>query len=327
MPDEYGEWWTRCNHSGPGITNNLPGDPFVDEGRDFDLTASLYGGGATPYPMMTMAVEMRNRYFWHNAEFARKQMNQAFFSKHGRYDAYQVPGHPKFPYQNYSYWPVQAAMNNKSGKHGNTDIYLHVLGKEKYSVDLLPNGPWDGIVSILLKIDLTVPGTLTVTAVRDAIRNAILTFNGQFSATGSTGVTTDVKADTVAFTKAEVRFSPRFLISNPNPAQTSFVFGGNYANDYAGWQGWIGTHFQMNVIDNKGVVAPAVPVPSAFTAVAGGGIKLGVDSSKAWKAQLTADVQALLPGMLGINLGGAVIVGNDLTPLVSSVIQTNAKVQ
>ncbi len=328
MPDEYGEWWTRCNHSGPGITNNIPGDPFVDEGRDFDLTASLYGGGATPYPMMTMAVEMRNRYFWHNAEFARKQMNQAFFSKHGKYDAYQVPGHPSFPYQNYSYWPVQAAMNRKSGNHGDTDIYLHVLGKEKYSLDLLPNGPWDGIVSILLKIDLTVPGTLTVTDVRDAIRNAILTFNGQFSATGSTGVTTDVKADTATFTKAEVRFSPRFLISNVNPSQTSFVFPGNtYAQDYAGWQGWIRTHFQANVIDNAGVVAPAVPVASAFTAKNGGAIKLGVDSSKAWKAQLTADVQALLPNMLGITLGGAVIAANDLTSLVSSVIQTNAKVQ
>ena len=63
------------------------------------------------------------------------------------------------------------------------------------------------------------------------------------------------------------------------------------------------------------------------TGAVGGAIKLGVDSSKAWKAQLTADVQALLPGMLGINLAGPVMVGNDLTPIVSSVIQTNAKVQ
>ena len=326
LPDEYGEWWERCNHNGPGILNNIPADPFCDEGRDIDLAATLYGGGAAPYPIMTMAVEMRNRYFWHNAEFARKHIKIPLYSKHGAYHEYKVPGHPKFPYRTYAYWPVRKKMNRRSGKHGATDIYLHVLGKETFTQALMPNGPWDGMVSILIKIDLTVPATVSVTDVRDAIRNAILIFNQQFSATGSTRVKTDdspVLKEEVKFTKAVVRFSPRFLISNVNPTQTSFSFGGGYAKDYAGWQGWVKTHFQVNVVDNAGAKAP---VPSAFNAKKGGAMTFGIDSTKAWKPTLAADVQALLPDMLGIQLSGAVIAAKDLTPLVGDVIHSNAKV-
>ncbi len=333
MPDEYGEWWTRCNHNGPGLTNNIPGDPYVDEGRDFDLTNSLYGPGQTvgPYPMMTMAVSMRNRYFWHNAEFARKHIGVPFYSKHDAYPEYKVPGHPQYPYRTYTYWPVRKSMNRKKGKHGAVDLYLHTLGKEEFTLARMPNGPWDGMVSILLKIDLgTIPATLVVQDVRDAIRNAIVAFNQQFSATGSSFVRTDaVLKDLVHFDKAVVRFSPRFLIANVNPLQTQFLFNPapqTYAQDYTGWQGYIGTHFQITVVDNAGVVAPAVPVPSGWAAAKGGAMNLGVDSTKAWKAQLAADVQALLPDMLGIKVKGGVIAAKDLTALVGEVIHWKTKV-
>jgi hypothetical protein len=327
MPDEYGEWWERCNHFGPGITNNIPADPFVDEGRDFDLAASLYGGGTTPYPIMTMAVEMRNRYFWHNAEYARMHLKIPFFVKHGAYTEYKVPGHPNYPASNYTYWPIRDSMNLASGNHGKVDVYLHALGKERFSQDLMPKGPWDGILSVLIKIDLTVPAGLNVTDVRDVIRNAILAFNQTFSATGTTKVATDPAGTNTDLALAHVvfRFSPRFLISNVNPKQTSFLFDPpkTYAADYAGWQGWIGTHFQVNVVDNKG--AP-VAVPSAFAAPAGGAINVGIDSSKAWKPALAADVKALLPDMLGIAPAGGVIQAGDLTPFAKAVIDKNAQV-
>jgi hypothetical protein len=328
LPDEYGEWWERCNHFGPGVTNNTPADPFVDEGRDFDLTASLYGG-ATPYPMMTMAVEMRNRYFWHNAEYSRKHTKVPYFTKHGAYPAYKVPGHPNFPDSSYTYWPVRDKMNLASGKHGKVDVYLHALGKEHFSQVLMPKGPWDGILSVLIKIDLTVPAGLSVQDVRNTIRNAILTFNQQFSATGTTKVPIDPAGSNtnLALPKVVFRFSPRFLIANVNPAQTSFSFNPpkTYAGDYAGWGGWIGTHFQVNVVDNKAAKKGAA-VKSGFVAAAGGAIKFGIDSSKAWKPGLTADVQALLPDMLGIAVKGGVITAADLTPLAKAVIDTNAKV-
>jgi hypothetical protein len=327
LPDEYGEWWERCNHNGPGVINNIPADPFVDEGRDFDLNASLYKGGATPYPMMTMAVEMRNRYFWHNAEYARKHTNSPLYSKHGAYTDYKVPGHPKFPNRTYAYWPIREKMKFASGSHGNVDIYLHALGKEHFTQKLMPNGPWDGVLSVLLKFDLTVPATVNVTDVRDVVRNAILTFNKSFSANGTTNTITDKGNKDLALAKVIFRLSPRFLISNVNPNQTDFLFGPpkGYASDYAGWQGWIGTHFQANVIDNKGAKKGAA-VPSAFVNKAGGALKLGIDSSKGWKPALTADIQRLLPDMLGIALKGAVLTAADLTPLAATVIDKNAKV-
>ena len=93
-----------------------------------------------------------------------------------------------------------------------------------------------------------------------------------------------------------------------------------------GWQGWAGTHFQVTVADNQGKAA-AKQVVSGFTAKKGGAMQFGIDSSKGgWKAQLLADVQALIPDMLGIKLKGAVIAANDVTPLVASVIHNNAKV-
>ena len=348
LPDEYGEWWMRCNHNGPGVTNNIPGDPFVDEGRDQDLANSLYANptgdpkSPNPYPMMTMAVEMRNRYFWHNAEFARKHIEIPFYSKHGADAEYKLPGHPKFPYRIYTYWPVRKKMNRKKGKHGATDIYLHALGKEKF---MLPGGPWDGMVSILLKIDIgPIPASINsgegdVRALRDAIRNAILAFNQRFSATGSTGVKTDkstVLRDDVKFSHAVVRFSPRFLMAD---VDTTLSAGDqtNYAGNYNYWQTNIGTHFQMTLVDNTGKVPDTDPnwaktaankkvIPSGFAAKNGGAITLGVTTGGGWDARLTADVQALLPDMLGIKVKGGVITAKDLTPLVAAVIHSNAKV-
>ena len=101
--------------------------------------------------MMTMAVEMRNRYFWHNAEYARKHTTIPLYTKtkHGSgsiYEEYKVPGHPNYPTETYTYWPVREKMNRASGKHGKVDIYLHALGKEHFTQKLIPKGPWDGAV-------------------------------------------------------------------------------------------------------------------------------------------------------------------------------------
>ena len=100
-----------------------------------------------------MAVEMRNRYFWHNTEYARKQLGVPLFSKHNTYPEYKVPGHPNYPDSSYTYWPIRDKMGLTSGtKHGNVDIYLHALGKERFTQALMAGGPWDGMVSVLIKI-------------------------------------------------------------------------------------------------------------------------------------------------------------------------------
>jgi hypothetical protein len=322
LPDEYFERLMYCSAQAPGITCNTPGDPFVDEGGRPDLAASLAAAiPNTPYPMMTHMVELRNRYFWHNAEFARKHTGIAFYSKHGAYAEYKVPGHPKFPYRSYVYWPVRKKMNRKGGKHGAVDIYLHTLGKEAYSINRIPNGPWDGIVSILIKIDLSWPAAVAVTDIRDTIRNVFLGFNQQYSATGTTGVNTDTSKairDDVTFTKAEVRFSPRFLVADP--AQ-----GAQYVNTYTWLRNSIGTHFQVNVVDNAGKKM-ADKVATGFTGRRGGALRLAIDSTGPWMAFMGNEVRALLPEILGVKLAGAALAAADLKPLVGSVIHTNATV-
>jgi hypothetical protein len=330
LPDEYAERAMYCSHGTAGVIDNTPSDHFVDEGLFPDLAVSLSAANPAnpPYPVMSHTVDMRNRYFWHNAEFARKHTEVPFYSKHGGYDEYKVPGHPKFPIRNYVYWPVRKKMNRKKRSHGAADVYLHVLGKEKFTQNLLPPGNYDGMVSVLVKIDLTVLNALDVNTVRNRIRNAFLGFNQQFSATGSTGVKTDksrVIRDNVKFAEALVRFSPRFLISNtpggaPDP---------NYTTIYNSLQNDIGSHFQITVTDNKGKVGPAVVNSGFVDEKKGGAMNLGVDSALiGWEVLLQAKVEALIPEMLGIKPSGAggVIKGKDLNSLVGSVIHSNAKV-
>ncbi len=212
MPDEYGEWWNRCSHNGPGISCNIPGDPFADEGRDFDLTSALNGGANPPYPIMTMTVEMRNRYFWHNAEFARKFIKEPMYSKYGAtYAEYKVPGHPNYPRRHYTYWPIASAMNFALGAKGQADIYLHAAGKEKYTVALMPGGPYDAILSVLIKLALY-EATGNDNLFRNAIRNTILAYNKRYYSLGDATVTTDAGAKNLSYAKSIFRFSPRFLI-------------------------------------------------------------------------------------------------------------------
>ncbi|BDC52149.1 hypothetical protein F183_A44640 [Bryobacterales bacterium F-183] len=326
LPDEYGEWWNYCNHSGPGIANNTPADPFVDEGTSHDL---MPGGAlvANQFAMMVQNVLPRNRYFWHNAEFARKHTKVPLFVGYDALQEYKVPGHPQYPYRTYTYWPVRQKMNRTSGKHGKVDVYLHALGKDKFAENILPNGPFNAMVSVLVKIDLgNIPNTVVVTDVRDLIRNAFLMLNQQFRATGRATVVTDEGNKPYPITKAVVRFSPRFLIGNVDATMAPMWSPApkSYGQDYASWQGFIKTHFQMTVNDANGVGAPPA---TAFNGATGGAITVGIDSTNpAWKPKLTADIQALIPAMLGVSATGGVIAAKDLVSLVGSVIDNNAKV-
>lgn len=250
MPDEYGEWWSRCSHSGPGVTCNIPGDPFVDEGRDFDLVGSLYGAAAPPYPMMTMTVEMRNRYFWHNAEFARKFVKESMFVKHGKYAEYNLPGHPQYPRRSYTYWPISAVTNAKLGAKGGADIYLHAAGKERFTVDLMPKGTYDGIVSVLLKIALY-EATGTDTLFRDAIRNPMLAYNKKFFGSGTATVTTDAGNKDLDYARTIFRFSPRFLIQGVDTS-LSAAEQASYPADFANLLARFGVHSSVNVVNAKG---------------------------------------------------------------------------
>ena len=250
LPDEYGEWWNNCSHNGPGISCNIPGDPFVDEGRDFDLVNSLYSKANPPYPMMTMTVEMRNRYFWHNAEFARKFIRESFFTKHDKYPVYKVPGHPNYPRRHYTYWPIGSAINQALGAKGKADVYLHAAGKERYTVDLMPKGPYDGILSILTRLALYEAfGNDAI--FRNNIRNTILAYNKRFYGAGDATVPTDSGNQKFNYARTIFRFSPRFLINGVDttlsPADQMA-----YPGRFKALLGSFGVHFSINIVNAKG---------------------------------------------------------------------------
>jgi hypothetical protein len=247
LPDEYAERVNWGSHRQPGVSCNTPGDPFIDEGMYPDLTATLYpGAGDDRYPMMTQTVEMRNRYFWHNAEFARKFIGEPLFVKHGKYPDYKLPGHPNYPRYTYVYWPVNAAMSQALGKTGQADIYLSASGKDAYTVTLMPKGVYDGFLTLLLKLGLY-EATGKDDPFRNNIRNTISAYNQKYIGVGDIDVPTDGgKKKTVTFDRAMFRISPRFAIQGDDGS-----LGANYAKRFKAALATFGVHFSINVIDAK----------------------------------------------------------------------------
>lgn len=329
FPDEYSERINRCSHGASGIGYNSPGDQFVSDGYYHDLTASLFGAahgaGTAPIAMMCQNNVPRNRYFWQNAEFARKHANLPFYAKlGGALPEYKVPGHPNFPQRNYVHWPVRDAIMKTRGKHGKFDVMLHAAGKDHYTVNLLPMAPVDAFLAIILKIDITFPaaGVAAASVLRDIMRSEILTANGKFKATGDAEVLTDLGKKTYPITSGSLRVSPRFIISNPDPS-ASWV-GKNYPVAYAAAKAKFGVHFTANVVNNAGKVGKAI-APSAWTSKHA--FDLAVDfTAPTANADLAALTQQFLQEMLGLTFNKAGVQAADLTDIAKLVIQKNAKV-
>ena len=267
LPDEYAEDDFYNSRGTPGFSTNTPGDPFLDEGARPDFNSSLYAAGDPPYPIMTFTVEMRNRYFWHNAEFARKYIKEPMYSKYGAYPAYEVPPHPNYPRKQYNHWPVNFAGNQGLGAKGKVDIFLHAAGKERYTLDLVPKGPYDGIVSVLIKLVLyeTTAGASKLVAVRNAINNVVRNYNKLFYGKGDIGVPIDdgkggSTNKNYTLGKTMFRLSARFLFDPVDLLSTdpSFKTPADFTAHKTNWNAktastlaTFGKHFEVNVVDSK----------------------------------------------------------------------------
>ena len=271
LPDEYAEDEMWASQGAPGFSCNTPGDPFVDEGARPDFNSTVYTTANPPYPMMSFTVEMRNRYFWHNAEFARKFVKEPMLAKYGTYPEYSVPGHPSFPRSQYSYWPIGNALNQKLGANGKADIYLHAAGKERYTIDLLPKGPYDGFVTVLIKLVIyeSTAGPSRIDPVRKAVRNAMLDYNQRYYCAGDASVLIDDGVGgpgvpkVFTYSKAALRLSPRFAVDPVDKTATDAAFAGKKAPDdfntyqtkYAATVAKaikaFGQHFAVNIVDAK----------------------------------------------------------------------------
>jgi hypothetical protein len=106
------------SHDHPGIRCNLPGDPFTDDGV-YTPDSRSYGIGSPG--LMSYAMEMRNRYGWHSAEFARVVGGlPPLYVKHKDFAEYKVPPHADAPKRNYSYWPISEAIDQAQERTANS---------------------------------------------------------------------------------------------------------------------------------------------------------------------------------------------------------------
>ncbi len=328
FPDEYSERMSHASHGASGISYNSPGDQFVSDGFFHDLTASLFGAAhaasTAPIAMMAQNNVPRNRYFWQNAEFARKQSGIPFFAKlGGGLPDYKVPGHPNFPQRNYVHWPVKTAINRSRGAHGLFDLLLHAAGKDHYTVNLLPNPPVDAFLAIIIKIDITFPAGVGLSPgqIRNIMRNEILTTNGKFTVSGVAKVQTDAGVKDYTINQGSLRVSPRFIISNTDPTA---AYKATYPAQYKSSRATFGVHVAANVVDNAGKVGKAIVAPAwkgkhAFTMAAD-------FTAPTINADLATQTQQFLQEMLGAVFNPVGIQTADLTEIAKVVIKKNANV-
>ncbi len=333
LPDEYYERMNWNSQGVAGILCNIPGDPFVDEGSIFDTSNSFYGAAYVPgnaaattalFPMMNHQVDRRNRHLWHAAEYSRKHIGEKFLVKIGAtYPEYRIPGHPKYPKQTYVYWPANAAINYTKGTRGKMDVYLHVAGKDRYTVTLLPNqyggaNPFEGFLTVLLKVKLTAAPTVNAKAVRNLVRNAILPLNGTLYSTGDIDVTTDAGKETVTMSKCYLRVTPRFLMTNVPVGGNAAVY--NAATNQL--QTNVGTHLDLQVTDKAGGGASGYAPKNARH------LDLVVDVAGDPNVvnTLTGLINQYVFEMLGVPAGGAANAAN-LKHIAQKVFTKNGDVQ
>jgi len=153
----------------------------------------------------------RNRHFWHSAEFSRLATKADFKVKLGAYEKYQVPAHPNASDKSFTYWPAQLVTDHTKGAHGKFDIFLFPAGNERFTQDVLPKGPWDGFLILIIKIRFDFDTALDYKDLLPQMRAAVLEHNGKYYATGALPKAAGVNWN---FNKCYVRFSPRALVKN-----------------------------------------------------------------------------------------------------------------
>jgi hypothetical protein len=213
LPDEYNERWWGASYGQLSFKQNLPGDPFEPDGRD-------EAGDKPLSPMMNGNRNMRNRYFWHAAEWVRMMIGTPMRVKHGPWDNYFLPSHPWAAFgRTYYPWPIADFMDVGIGRNI-CDIFLYRLGQERYSSQLMANGPIDGLAVIVLRL---VCDTLDDPNLANEIdnRRRILAqmaaatrqfMNNRWYATGTINLGSPPQA--VTFNRCALQFTTQFLVTN-----------------------------------------------------------------------------------------------------------------
>ena len=199
LPDEYNERWNACSYGQLSFKANLPGDPYEPDGRDEAATYPDTG-------MMNGNRRIRNRYFWHAAEWIREITGTSMAVNYrdasgDEYDGYWLPPHPQAANQlTYDCHPVAGLRDQPPGAPWTQcDVWLYALGKDQYTANpaivphASPPAPYDGILVIALRLACTLSGSPPLNEEIDWRENALSVFaavirndlNFRFAASGT----------------------------------------------------------------------------------------------------------------------------------------------
>jgi hypothetical protein len=277
LNDDYCERWNAYSYGQMSLRWHMPGDPYEPDGR----TVEFHQSGAA---MMNGNIEVRNRYFWHIAEWARGVSNTAFKVKVGAYDDYQLPPHTNAS-RTYANWPMNASMGwqpDAANSRGQSSLLLYALGKDKYATQGLgatvtkPN-TYDGILIAITQLRCTLPNWTTAATMQNGrkavlqqlaavVRDALAGMNGRFYVTGTWAAGTPQER---SFSRCLLHFMPRFVVTNfHDAAGAGVVTNGASAGAAATLANNMGTDFNLNVVfsstnpaDGLWMVGTAAPGP------------------------------------------------------------------
>lgn len=314
LPDEYCERWWGASYGELSFWCRLPGDPYDSDGRfDPGVSAALTQQDSG---MMNGVVKMRNRYYWHSAEFARVVTQRPLKVKYDTYEDYRIPPHPNAPRLQYTNWPISDAVDSTQGPRGKSDLLAYAMGKDRYTCLILPHAsdasPFDGVLVVMIKMQLTFQhlSAASVSLILPVLRSAITSvFNDKFMATGKVQTGSPQEWE---FKKCQIRFSPRFAVTNPDASDAA------YASHLAIVQA-IGAHFFINV---NHTTTPNTQWNSAT----GNQLQFEANFKAAnWNAVVQSQFRNAFAQMAGFaNL--AAVTKPNLKPVVQKVVTTNGDV-
>jgi hypothetical protein len=253
-PDDYNERWDAASYANLSFRTLHAGDPFEpDDG--------VQTGGAADGAMMNRNMQLRNRYYWHAAEWVRliTDIRLKVYHRHttGAVYQYWLPEYPPANVdmgRNYYSWPygvrlasilpapafaspplIGTASPPGGLPRDQFDQFLYVLGVDRYSAELLqkpgavaPFTPFDGILVIVVRLKCELPANRdfdTEGTTRRQLLANIASFANQFlNRKWYAEGRFGSPAGQYQFTRCLLHFAPQYLVSNHpffGPTQTS----------------------------------------------------------------------------------------------------------
>ena len=184
LVDEYIEQTTPTSFP---LATWLDGFDYYSPGSPFALDAEA---------MMRRNKEVRARHSWHLAEVYREldSKNFDYKIKHNN-NEFVLPHLSSAPKRNFAGWDDKRDVDVELGNHGKFSLFLNPLGKEDYTVKVIPAftnkpGVYDGIFIVLIKMKFDFP-TDNVNTIHNFLNNInsriYKKFNFRFGIKSKTG--------------------------------------------------------------------------------------------------------------------------------------------